>query len=174
VIIPPYPPQDDPDQVLDPRVAFVMTSLMKEVVNYGTGHDAKSLGRAAAGKTGTTSDYLDAWFMGFTPNVVTGVWVGNDSQKSIGSNETGARAALPVWLSFMKEAIKGYPEVEFKVPTGVVFATIDPVSGKLAPSNSSSAVQEAYIEGTQPTAEAEGSTKVTPQTRSDFFKEDTE
>jgi penicillin-binding protein 1A len=89
-----FPLENDKDQLLDPRVAYVMTHLMKEVVNFGTGHEAKNLGRVAAGKTGTTNDSVDAWFIGFTPNVVTGVWVGFDNSRSIGPGETGARAAF--------------------------------------------------------------------------------
>jgi penicillin-binding protein 1A len=160
--------------VMDPRVAFVMTHLMKEVVNYGTGYEAKNLNRTAAGKTGTTNEYIDAWFMGFTPEVVTGVWVGNDSPfKPIGPAETGARSALPIWLSFMREAVKGYPDSDFAVPPGIVFANIDPHSGKLAQGNASGAIREAFIQGTEPTAAAGGET-VSPETQSEFFKEDTE
>jgi penicillin-binding protein 1A len=174
ISIPSYPPSGDPDQVLDPRVAYVMTNLMKEVVAYGTGHDAKALGRAAAGKTGTTSDYIDAWFMGFTPNVVTGVWVGFDNQKSIGRNETGARAALPIWLSFMKDAVKNYPDSDFIIPAGVTFASIDAQTGKLAPANSSRAIKEAFIEGTEPKQSADSSSGDSSETPGDFFKEDSE
>ena len=174
VSIPSYPPADDPDQVLDPRVAYVMTNLMAEVVAYGTGHDAKALGRAAAGKTGTTSDCIDAWFMGFTPNVVTGVWVGFDNLKSIGRNETGARAALPIWLSFMKEAVKNYPDLEFVTPPGVTFASIDEQTGKLAPANSSRAIKEVFIEGTEPTQTTDSNGSSSTETQGDFFKEDTE
>jgi penicillin-binding protein 1A len=174
ISIPSYPPSDDPDQVLDPRVAYVMTNLMKEVVAYGTGHDAKALGRAAAGKTGTTSDCIDAWFMGFTPNVVTGVWVGFDNQKSIGRNETGARAALPIWLSFMKDAVKNYPDTDFIIPAGVTFASIDAQTGKLAPANSSRAIKEAFIEGTEPKQSADSSSGDSGETSGDFFKEDSE
>jgi penicillin-binding protein 1A len=173
VAIPSYPPADDPDQILDPRVAYVMTNLMKEVVAYGTGHEAKNLGRAAAGKTGTTNDSLDAWFMGFTPNVVTGVWVGFDNQKPIGRGETGAKAALPIWLSFMKEAVKNYPDVEFTIPPGVSFASIDAQTGKLAPANSSRAIKEAFIEGTEPKQSAD-SFDNSSETQGDFFKDDTE
>jgi penicillin-binding protein 1A len=144
---------------------------MKEVVTFGTGHEAKNLGRPAAGKTGTTNDYMDAWFIGFTPDVITGVWVGFDTQKTLGPGETGARAALPIWLNFMKEAVKRYPEEEFIIPAGVAFATIDPVSGKLASPNSSSAIKEAFIDGTQPThgsdSEISGSAA-----HADFLKED--
>lgn len=171
--IPSYPPQDDPDQILDPRVAYVMTHLMNEVVIYGTGHDAQSLGRPAAGKTGTTTEGIDAWFLGFTPHVVTGVWVGFDNHRTIGPGETGAKAALPIWLGFMKEVVKSYPNEDFQVPPGVVFASIDPHSGKPMSPNSARAIQEAFIEGTQP-IEPTDKTKATPETQSEFFKEDTE
>ncbi len=171
VSFPEYPLPNDPDQVLDPRVAYVMAHLMKEVVTFGTGHEAKNLGRSAAGKTGTTNDYMDAWFIGFTPGVITGVWVGFDTQKGIGPGETGARAALPIWLSYMKEAVKNYPDEDFSVPAGVAFATIDPISGKLAPPNSSSAIKEAFIEGTEPT-EVSDTDSSGSEVQSDFFKED--
>ncbi len=175
VVFPEYPLANDPDQVLDPRVAYVMTHLMKEVVTFGTGQEAKSLGRAAAGKTGTTNDYLDAWFMGFTPSVVTGVWVGFDNQKSIGSGETGARAALPIWLSYMKDAVRSYPVEDFVVPPGVVFESIDSNTGKLAASNSSTAIREAFIEGTQPSESVDSvSSGKINENQNDFFKEDKE
>lgn len=175
--MPTYPLQSDPDQVMDPRIAFVATHLMSEVVSYGTGHEAKQLGRPAAGKTGTTNDYLDAWFMGFTPTIVTGAWVGYDAAKPIGRGETGARAALPIWLDFMKEAVKNQPESEFQVPPGVVFASIHPQTGKLAPPNASYAIKEAFIEGTEPKEGGSRSSTGTLQpTRStgDFLKEDIE
>lgn len=171
--LPTYPLSNDPDQVLDPRVSYVMTHLMKEVVAYGTGHAAQGLGRAAAGKTGTTNDYLDAWFMGFTPHVVTGVWVGFDNHRSIGHGETGAKAALPIWLEYMREAVKNYPNEDFRVPPGVVFANINPVTGKLAPANSSSAIQEVFVEGTQPT-EMTDKTGLSTESQTEFFKEDVE
>ncbi len=171
--LPSYPPADDPDQVMDPRVAYVMTHLMKEVVNYGTGYEARSLGRAAAGKTGTTNEYNDAWFMGFTPQVVTGVWVGFDNQRQMGSTGTGAKAALPIWLGYMTEAVKSYPEGDFPVPPGVVFASIDPNTGKLAPSNSSRSIKEAFIEGTQPT-ESSDPLSSRQEGQTEFFKEDLE
>lgn len=171
--LPTYPLADDPDQVIDPRVSFVMTHLMKEVVNYGTGHAAKELERPAAGKTGTTSDYVDAWFLGFTPHVVTGAWVGFDSQKSIGPGETGAKAALPIWLGVMKEAVKAYPNEDFAIPPGIVFASLDPGTGKLAQPNSSKAIKEAFIDGSQPTEVSTGTASV-PDSQSNFLKEDIE
>ncbi len=172
--LPSYPPADDPDQVLDPRVAYVMTHLMKEVVNYGTGYEARSLGRAAAGKTGTTNEYNDAWFMGFTPHVVTGVWVGFDNQKQMGSTGTGAKAALPIWLGYMTEAVKAYPEEDFTAPPGVTFASIDPTTGRLSPSNSSRSIKEAFIDGTQPMTESTDPLANRQETQTDFFKEDLE
>ncbi|MBY0469839.1 PBP1A family penicillin-binding protein [bacterium] len=173
VFFPKYPLPEDPDVILDPRTSYVMTHLMKEVVAYGTGYGAKNLNRPAAGKTGTTNDNLDAWFMGFTPTVITGVWVGFDNQKSLGPSETGAKAALPIWLSYMREAVKKYPDSDFMIPPGIVFATIDSRNGKLASPNSSNAIKEAFIEGTEPT---ETSAKAAPSTdtQSDFLKEDTE
>jgi penicillin-binding protein 1A len=169
--LPAYPQESDPDQVMDPRVAYVMTHLMTEVVNYGTGTEAKQLGRPAAGKTGTTNDYLDAWFMGFTPHVVTGVWVGHDSQAPIGSGETGAKASLPIWLSFMREAVKGYPNDDFIVPAGIVFASIDPATGRRVTGNAARGIKEAFIEGTEPQDAMPGQPLPT-DSAGDFLKED--
>jgi penicillin-binding protein 1A len=100
--------------VISPEVARTMTAMLEEVIQFGTGIQAKALGRPAAGKTGTTQDYTDAWFIGFTPQLTAGVWVGfDDKQISLGKKETGARAALPIWLEFMQSALNGVPEVEF-------------------------------------------------------------
>jgi penicillin-binding protein 1A len=171
LVLPTYPQPADPDQVMDPRVAYVMTHLMTEVVNYGTGTEAKQLGRPAAGKTGTTNDYLDAWFMGFTPHVVTGVWVGHDSQAPVGPGETGAKASLPIWLSFMREAVKGYPNEDFVVPAGIVFAPIDPNTGRRASGNAARAMKEAFIEGTEP-QEGGAGPLLPSESAGDFLKED--
>jgi penicillin-binding protein 1A len=100
--------------VVSPEVARTMTAMLEEVIQFGTGMQARALGRPAAGKTGTTQDYTDAWFIGFTPQLTSGVWVGfDDKQISLGKKETGARAALPIWLEFMQSALSGVPEVEF-------------------------------------------------------------
>jgi penicillin-binding protein 1A len=100
--------------VLSPDVARTMTAMLEEVIQFGTGVQAKALGRPAAGKTGTTQDYTDAWFVGFTPNLTAGVWVGfDDKQISLGKRETGARAALPIWLEFMQGAVAGTPVTDF-------------------------------------------------------------
>jgi len=147
------PFSSDPSQVMDPRVAFVMTNIMKDVVNFGTGYEAKSLGRISAGKTGTTNDYLDAWYIGYTPEVVTGVWVGYDSQKPIGPGETGARAALPIWLGFMKEAVKSSTIADFPVPSGITFASVNPDTGEPVGANTAKGMPMAFIQGTEPGAE---------------------
>jgi penicillin-binding protein 1A len=100
--------------VISPEVARTMTAMLEEVIQFGTGVQAKALGRPAGGKTGTTQDYTDAWFMGFTPQLTCGVWVGfDDKQISLGKKETGARAALPIWLEFMKAALDGQPVLDF-------------------------------------------------------------
>lgn len=133
---------------LDPRVAYVMSHLMKEVVQFGTAAKAKVIDRTLAGKTGTTQDFRDSWFIGFSPQVVTGVWVGFDEQKSMGWGETGSKLALPIWIDFMKEALSSYPNVDFDVPPGVSFVKIDPKTGKR--SEKESAITEAFIAGTEP------------------------
>ena len=175
-VFPLSPHTSDPDVVLDPRVAYVMTHMMNEVVLYGTGQKAKELGRSSAGKTGTTNDYIDAWFIGFTPHVVTGVWMGNDDLKSLGQGETGARSALPVWLDFMTEAVKNYPSDEFPVPQGVTFAWIDQKTGKRTKENAPDAIYEAFIEGTEPERSVNQTTRSTGtvSTPSEFLKEDFE
>ncbi len=100
--------------VLSPDVARTMTAMLEEVIQFGTGIQARSLGRPAAGKTGTTQDYTDAWFIGFTPQITSGVWVGfDDKQISLGKKETGARAALPIWLEFMQGALAKMPPLDF-------------------------------------------------------------
>jgi penicillin-binding protein 1A len=100
--------------VVTPEVARTMTAMLEEVIQFGTGIQAKSLGRPAAGKTGTTQDYTDAWFIGFTPQITTGVWVGfDDKQISLGKKETGARAALPIWTEFMQAGLTGLPVLDF-------------------------------------------------------------
>lgn len=108
-------------QAIDPRNAFIMTSMLKDVVRYGTAAKAMSLGRMdLAGKTGTTSDWKDAWFVGFNPNLVAATWVGYDQPRSLGRYGYGGTAALPVWMNYMANALKGVPEVELPVPAGIV------------------------------------------------------
>ncbi|MCD6319781.1 MAG: PBP1A family penicillin-binding protein [Candidatus Desulfofervidaceae bacterium] len=111
--------------------AYLMTNILEDVVKRGTGRRVRALKRPAAGKTGTTNNYTDAWFIGYTPNFVTGVWVGYDDMKSLGKHETGGRAAAPIWLYFMQVAEKSLPVRPFSIPPGVVFAKVDPKTGLL-------------------------------------------
>ncbi|MFC2074725.1 penicillin-binding protein 1A [Bdellovibrionota bacterium] len=141
----------DPNQTISPQTAFIMTHLLKEVVHHGTGRSIRPLGRPAAGKTGTTNDNTDALFLGFTPRIVTGVWTGFDDIASLGKSETGARAAAPIWLSYMKEAVKKFAVEDFAVPPKIVFASIDRETGALAGQDTKHPVYEAFLAGTEPT-----------------------
>ncbi|MBI5185340.1 MAG: PBP1A family penicillin-binding protein [Nitrospinae bacterium] len=119
-------------QVISPEIAYSMVSILKSVIEEGTGKTVSSLGRPVAGKTGTTNNYIDAWFMGFTTEIATGVWVGKDDNKPLGKLETGARAASPIWLDFMETVEKDKPVHDFPVPPNIIFKKIDPKSGLLA------------------------------------------
>lgn len=139
------------EQVIDPRIAYITTNLLQKVVQGGTGWRVRALGRPAAGKTGTTNDLKDAWFLGFTPSLAAGVWVGFDDLRPLGKYETGSRAASPIFLYFMQEALAGTPVEFFTPPKGVVFAKIDPETGLLAKPDSKEHVFECFLEGTAPT-----------------------
>lgn len=139
-----------PEQVVKAETAFLTTNLLRGAIERGTGWKARVLGRPAAGKTGTTNDYRDAWFIGYTPGLVSGVWVGYDDHRSIGPKETGARAALPIWVEFMKKAHAGREPEEFSVPDGVIFKQIDPKTGLLSTENCKQSIREAFLPGTDP------------------------
>ena len=109
------------------------TYILEDVVESGTGTRVKSIGRTVAGKTGTTNDNRDAWFIGFTPSLVTGVWVGFDKDETLGKEEVGGRAAAPIWLYFMEKALQTHPVEVFPVPEGIVFVKIDPDDGFARP-----------------------------------------
>jgi penicillin-binding protein 1A len=143
------------ERAIAPELAYLVTHLLQDVVRHGTGWRVRALGRPAAGKTGTTNDFNDAWFLGFTPQLVTGVWVGMDQEEPIGKNETGSRAASPIWLAFMREALKGEPMATFPIPPGIVFTKVDPESGLLARSGHDDAAFMPFVEGTEPTTYAE-------------------
>jgi len=128
-----------------------MTSMLESVVKSGTGWRARALGRPAAGKTGTTNNLIDAWFLGYTPRYTTGVWVGFDNERSLGKGETGSRSASPIWLDYMKEALEGRPVRTFNVPEGIVFAKIDAKTGLLPIEESEKTLFECFKEGTVPT-----------------------
>lgn len=156
------------EETLPPAVAYLTTTLMRSVVEEGTAMAVRELNRPAAGKTGTTNESKDTWFSGYTMDYVASAWVGFDDNTPLGSTETGGRAALPMWLNFMREAHQGLPAREFEVPQGVVSVRIDPATGLLA-GNSRPGRLEPFLEGTQPTAEAPPPGQVDPN---DFFLED--
>ncbi len=137
------------EQVIDPRIAFLSTYVMQGVIQSGTGTRVKGIGRPAAGKTGTTNDMRDAWFIGYTPSLVTGVWVGFDQERALGRQEVGGRAAAPIWLYYMEKAVQGVPIEPFPVPRGIVFVKVDPHSGQPV-RYSEGALYEAFLEGATP------------------------
>jgi penicillin-binding protein 1A len=146
------------ERVISPQNAFIMTHLLEGVVQHGTGQRAKILGRPIAGKTGTSSDYTDAWFIGYTPSLLTGVWVGFDDKTSLGTNETGARAALPIWISFMDQALRNIPTEVFKPPQGIALIKVNIETGQPSDGSSQETIIEAFIEGSIP-REKEGREK---------------
>jgi membrane carboxypeptidase/penicillin-binding protein len=144
------PPAKKPIEVADPVAAFLVTHMMRSVLNEGTGAGARAAGFAldAAGKTGTTNDLRDAWFVGFTPELLTAVWVGLDGNQPLGLS--GTQAALPIWTAFMKRALAGHPNVQFEVPSGVAFVEIDRDTGKVAGPYCPRVTNEAFAIGTEP------------------------
>ena len=149
-----YEPQ--PTESINPATAYLVTSLLKSVIDEGTGRGAKVLGKPLAGKTGTTNNYVDAWFVGYATDIVTGVWIGYDNANaSLGDRETGARAALPVWVSVMATALSGKPAEDFKPTEAVVFVKIDPETGLLAREEATDAITDVFIKGTEPTQYAD-------------------
>jgi penicillin-binding protein 1B len=145
----PEPPKSKP--VANADATFLVTNMMRSVINEGTGAGARSAGftQDAAGKTGTTNDLRDAWFIGLTPELLTAVWVGFDDNKPIGLS--GSQAALPIWTAFMKRALAGRPSVSFSVPEGITFADIDKDTGQLATAACPRVFREAFLAGTEPT-----------------------
>lgn len=144
----------DPElrEAISPQNAFIMASLLKEVVQDGTATRAKVLGRPVAGKTGTTNDEKDAWFMGFSPYLVTGVYVGYDQVAPMGRFETGGRAALPIFVSYRQGIDRTYQPDDFPMPPGIVYARVDGRTGMLAGPGSGTSYMLPFILGTQPTA----------------------
>ncbi len=146
----------DPDQLIPPEQAYLTTSLLRAVVTdpHGTGWRLRALNRPLAGKTGTTNDQGDAWLMGFSPTLMTGVWVGHDESHFLGWGETGSRAAAPIWVDYMRFALADRPVRDFAVPEPIVFARIDRKTGLLAGSHNADTVFQAFLSGTEPTETA--------------------
>jgi penicillin-binding protein 1A len=156
------------DQVIAPETAFVMQHLMEDVCKPpGTGGRAAALGKPVACKTGTTNDLFDAWFMGYTRDVVTGVWVGYDTYDTpMDKYTTGGHTALPIWLEYMQRALKGVPQGAFDPPNqNIVWVTVDADTGKRATADTRQPVLEAYLKGTEPPDEtAQGTSTPPPST----------
>jgi penicillin-binding protein 1A len=139
-------------EVLSSQDCFIITNMLKAVVEKGSGWNAKNLGRPCAGKTGTTNYSSDAWFIGYTPQLAAGVWIGYDDRSiSLGEKATGGTIACPVWTQFMKEALDGEPALDFIQPENIEWALIDPSTGLLSLSKTSGASLEAFVKGTVPT-----------------------
>lgn len=140
-----------PRRVISPETAYLITNIMESVVQNGTGWRAKALGRPTAGKTGTTNNLKDAWFIGYIPQLATVSWVGYDQERPLGKSETGSRAAAPAWVTFMAEAIKQYPIENFRIPDSIEFHPIDPKTGLLVNADVDKAYYEVFAPGSAPT-----------------------
>lgn len=138
-------------RIIEQRNAYIMDTIMQDVIRIGSGKKAKELHREdIAGKTGTTNEQKDAWFSGFNSNIVTTVWVGFDSPTTLGRSEVGGRAALPIWMDYMKEAVKAYPNVPFTQPDGIVNIHIDRETGQAVPTNTPGSITEIFREENAP------------------------
>jgi Membrane carboxypeptidase/penicillin-binding protein len=147
------------EQVIDPRIAFMTSYVMQDVVESGTGRRVRSIGRPVAGKTGTTNDTRDAWFIGFTPSLITGVWVGFDQEVSLGKQEVGGRAAAPIWLYFMEKVLQNTPVEAFPTPEGIVFVKVDPKTGQPTGGSEKGTIYECFLSNALPSEKTSGSTE---------------
>jgi len=157
-------------KVIEKSTAYIMTSLLEGVVKHGTGWRVRELKRPVAGKTGTTNNLFDAWFVGYTPQFITGVWVGLDEEAPLGKGETGSRAASPIWLGFMQGVLENEPVKVFQAPEGIVFAKIDADTGLLPVPESKDVIFECFKEGTVPTKYTKRPNEV--REVEDLFKKD--
>lgn len=147
--------RQDMAQVVSPQVAYVMLSMLRDTVDYGTAKVVRRLGfkQPAAGKTGSTNDFTDAWFVGLTPNLACGIWIGFDDRRSMGKNMTGGLIAAPIWTAFMSEALERATWQDFEKPEGLVTVSIDRTTGLLSGKDcrKEQVINEIFVEGTQPT-----------------------
>lgn len=162
------PARSAPRDAMTPAEAYVLTSMMTSVVRTGTARRARALGRPLAGKTGTSNEARDAWFVGFSAERVAGVWVGYDDRRPLGRRESGSQSALPIWMELMQRAHRGRSATEFAIPSGVETVRIDPASGLLAYEGQTDAIDEVFLEGTAPTVQASPPDAVAP---TDFLME---
>jgi penicillin-binding protein 1A len=140
---------DNREQVADPGSAYQLVTMMEGVVQRGTGDAVKAVGKPIAGKTGTTNEFRDAWFEGFSPDLAAGVYVGYDEPDSLGKDETGGHVAAPIFRDFMIEALKNTPATDFRIPPGLRLYRVSAATG-LPVSGSEPAIYEAYKPGTEP------------------------
>ena len=144
---------NDPEfkQVTSEETAFLLSNVLQDVVQRGTGRRARALGRPSAGKTGTTNDSVDAWYIGYIPQLLTGVYVGFDKPRRMGSSETGSRAAAPIWINFMKNAVANLPTEQFRQPPGITTVKIHKSGRRAIPcDNAKEIIEEHYKSGTEP------------------------
>lgn len=158
----------NPPQAIEPATAYMMTSMLSSVVREGTAARAKALNRPAAGKTGTTNNLMDAWFVGYTNQYITGVWMGFDELRPLGRGETGSRAPLPLWVDFMQQIHEGLPVEEFPVPSDIQFVRVDASTGLLPIPESKKVLLECFRIGQAPTQYSKRPGEV--ETDEDFFK----
>jgi penicillin-binding protein 1A len=145
--------QTQGQQIISENLAYIITDLMQGVVKRGTGWRAKKLGIPVAIKTGTTNDFIDSWYVGFTPELAVGVWSGFDNPQIMGNNETGSAVSGPTWVEFMQEAKKHYPNSNFKIPEDIVFVKVDKKTGQLPTKETKHTLLEVFENGSQPNAE---------------------
>jgi len=141
---------DDRDEVADPRIAYQMVSMMEGVVERGTGRKIRVLNRPLAGKTGTTNDATDAWFVGFSPDLVVGVFTGFDTPRSLGAFEEGSSVAVPIFRDFMRDALRGEDKIPFRIPDGIRLVRVSAKTGLPAKPGDTDVILEAFIPGTEP------------------------
>ena len=147
---------DQRDQIVDPLSAYQLVSMLEGVVQRGTGTIVRAVGKPIAGKTGTTNDSFDAWFVGFTPDLVAGIWVGFDQPRTLGEAEQGASVAAPIFRDFMAGALEGKRATPFRIPQGIRLVRIDEATGAPAQPGDQSVIVEAFKPGTEPTVTGGG------------------
>jgi penicillin-binding protein 1A len=152
---PPELPDNRP-QIDDPSSVYQIVSMMEGVIQRGTGRSISVIGKPLAGKTGTTNDSNDTWFMGFSPDLVAGVFVGFDQPHTLGRRETGATVAAPAFRDFMQAALADQPATPFRIPPGIELVRINPATGALARPDQKNAILEAYKPGTEPGSSGSG------------------
>ena len=141
---------DTRERVADPGSAYQVVSMLEGVVERGTGRRVRAVGKPLAGKTGTTNDSLDAWFIGFSPDLAVGVFVGFDAPRTLGLGESGSSVAAPIFRDFMKAALKDKPAIPFRIPPGIRLVRVDAETGLVARGSGKGVILEAFKPGTEP------------------------